>query len=745
VGVALAAAAIGLFFGVTWLGLLLLIIATLIGGGVGSVLVALQSRRLQSAALSSRHSSRASIAPPTDRILEQLAEAVIVMGTDGTVISVNHAAVALLGEQVRTTSPENWPTCFELRVSNGAVVCPVERFPAVRALAGKTVRDFECRVCPPQRTEGNGDCIWLSMTATPVFNDSGEPFACVMVIRDRTLSKRIEHDLQMERQRLERQFQRQKALAGIELAISEPGELQIVLDRISDRARELLPAMAARVVGQQPDGDGLVVLSRARQDLPAAAPDRVIRDEGGSTSWIIQRGKAVTVADVAIDPFPNNASLPDGCCSYAAVPIVDDRSAIGVLYVFDWAPREYSQDDLDFLSALANRASAAIVKVRMYERLRAAQVMLARHHEALEQLVQTRTAELETSHEKLRRSELLASVGTLAAGLGHDMTNVLFPLRCRLDVLDWDELPEDASKALESVARSVDYLQQLGKALRELVQCPDEDVPHQQVATTLTSWWGQAAPIFEQAVPRRIALEEDLEPDLPDLAVPPYRLTQAVLNLVMNSSDAMPDGGRVRVWARNSDDRFVEVGVTDDGPGMDADVRAHAFEPFFTTKPRGLGTGLGLSLVHRTVLACRGEITINSEPGAGTTIVMRLPLAVPVRSLQPEIPSQNRAVVSLSNARDAASVTGLLRLAGYAVRLGSDPADSRVWVTDGSKNRLATARSWLDADEDRRIMVLGAGTPDWVRLGAVVVDRPEDLDTICTAVGEITSVAGALS
>ncbi len=102
------------------------------------------------------------------------------------------------------------------------------------------------------------------------------------------------------------------------------------------------------------------------------------------------------------------------------------------------------------------------------------------------------------------------------------------------------------------------------------------------------------------------------------------QIQQVLLNLVTNAADAMPDGGRLEIRTRLCED-FVEIRVTDNGPGMGEDVLKRAFDPFFTTKGRGKGTGLGLAICRRIVEEHGGEIEIQSQPGQGTTVSFRLP------------------------------------------------------------------------------------------------------------------------
>jgi signal transduction histidine kinase len=130
-----------------------------------------------------------------------------------------------------------------------------------------------------------------------------------------------------------------------------------------------------------------------------------------------------------------------------------------------------------------------------------------------------------------------------------------------------------------------------------------------------------------------------LAPSVGSISVDPAQLEQALVNLVINSRDAMPGGGRItietdhvlfdEVYVRTHSGaragEFVMIAVSDTGHGMDAETKRRLFEPFFTTKPEGKGTGLGLAAVYGTVKQSSGEIRVYSEPGAGTVIRMYFP------------------------------------------------------------------------------------------------------------------------
>jgi signal transduction histidine kinase len=124
-----------------------------------------------------------------------------------------------------------------------------------------------------------------------------------------------------------------------------------------------------------------------------------------------------------------------------------------------------------------------------------------------------------------------------------------------------------------------------------------------------------------------ITIEVIADPSVPSALADPAELEHALVNLVVNARDAMPNGGTIRIAtgvAASPTDPMVTLTVSDSGTGMDEATRARVFEPFFSTKPEGVGTGLGLPTAWAAVTAWGGTIDVASEPGVGTTFTLRL-------------------------------------------------------------------------------------------------------------------------
>jgi PAS domain S-box-containing protein len=349
--------------------------------------------------------------------------------------------------------------------------------------------------------------------------------------------------------------------------------------------------------------------------------------------------------------------------------------------------------------------------------------------------------------EQLRQADRLASIGSLAAGLGHDMNNVLLPIRSHLDVLDAADLSHDLHGHVRSLRDSVAYLQQLTDGLHLLALDP-EDTEASGETTDVAQWWDQVGPLLQRSLPSSVRLASEMPTDLPPAAVPPHRLTQVALNLLVNAGDAVDEEGRVRISAALTDDGRIRLIVTDDGVGMPPEVRARALEPFFTTKKRGLGTGLGLALVRGIVTSAGGTVGIESEPGGGTTVNLDLPAAPSDRARDTARRSAPalEAVVSLDDDRIATLISSMLEEEGFRVRLepSADPATSALWITSPADTAVSAVQRFLQAP-GRQVIACGPRSRAWRRVGALVIEDLMDFDVIREAIGEALQGIGPIS
>jgi PAS domain S-box-containing protein len=267
------------------------------------------------------------------------------------------------------------------------------------------------------------------------------------------------------------------------------------------------------------------------------------------------------------------------------------------------------------------------------------QDQLTQRGESLERLVSERTGELEETTLRLRVSERMAALGTLAAGLGHDMGNLLLPMDVRLGLLIEADLPRELHEHVVGIQKCARYLQHLSSGLRLLATDPAH--VESRGATDLGRWWNDVRLILKDVLPGAIRFEHHLPESESWVSMGRTGLTQAVFNLVQNAADAIKEHGGSRVSLNVESapsDPWIAIRVADDGPGMTEEVARRCMEPYFSTKSRGESTGMGLSLVHALVTGAGGQIEVQSAPGQGATVSLILPRALPKERTQDTSP-----------------------------------------------------------------------------------------------------------
>ena len=251
----------------------------------------------------------------------------------------------------------------------------------------------------------------------------------------------------------------------------------------------------------------------------------------------------------------------------------------------------------------------------------------------------TDITEKKATEEQLRHSQGLHAVGKLTGGVAHDFNNLLAVISGNLELLE-EDLRED-QQLLRKLTQAAIRAANRGVTLTRSLLAFSRQQPLSPVLVDFAKLVSETANMVRRTVPANVDIVSSIDSSLWNLEVDPGQIQNALINLVVNACDAMPQGGRLTIETVNvslDDDysaahadvrpgQYVMVAVSDTGMGMPPDIKARAFEPFFTTKEFGKGTGLGLSMVYGFAKQSGGHANIYSEVGHGTTVRLYLPRA----------------------------------------------------------------------------------------------------------------------
>jgi PAS domain S-box-containing protein len=398
------------------------------------------------------------------------------------------------------------------------------------------------------------------------------------------------------------------------------------------------------------------------------------------------RGEAVHGFEHAVvDPSGNDRVI----LSVDAVPILDDTGAVaGVLTAFTDISARYAAEQALRLKEASYRADLEAEVAARTADLELANAQLR------DEIVSRQAAEA-----RARQAQKMEAVGQLTGGVAHDFNNILAIVIGSLDVAG-----RRLARGDGDVTRFIDTAMEgarRGATLTQRLLAFSRQSPLSPVVIDVNGIVRGMEDLLRRTIGEQISLEFVLAGGLWLTRIDAGQLEQAILNLVVNARDAMPEGGKLTLETMNAfldDDyaaahtdvvagQYVEIAVSDTGSGMPADVIARAFDPFFTTKPSGKGTGLGLSQVYGFMKQSGGHVKIYSEAGQGTTvkIYLRRELAGAVvtnpspQATTPRLPlgSQNEIILVVEDDIQVRQATvRSLRELGYTVRHASSGAEA---------------------------------------------------------------------
>jgi PAS domain S-box-containing protein len=559
-----------------------------------------------------------------------------------------------------------------------------------KAVNSGGVCEFEGRVKLP-----DGSIRWVWCCGRVLKDDAGRALSFLGSSRDIT-------DRKIAERRIETQLERLNLLGHITRAIGERQDLRSIFQVVIRSLEDSLPIDFGCVCLYDAHASEVIVTcvgirsEALAMELAMTQEAHISIDQNGLSQCV--RGHLVYEPDVEQVPFPFPQRLArSGLRAFVAAPLLFESQVFGVLIGARREPDSFSSAECEFLQQLSEHVALASHQ--------------AETHGALVQAYD----DLRQSQQTIMQQERLRALGQMASGIAHDINNAISPIAIYTEILLEQEtnLSKRAREYLETTQRAIGDVAHTVSRMREfyrqhepeLVLSPvDLSVLAQQVIDLTRARW------FDMPQQRGIVIElrPEFEPNLPPVAGIESEVREALINLVFNAVDAMPEGGKLTIRTRtavtSANTSHVDVEVTDSGIGMDDETRRRCLEPFFTTKGER-GTGLGLAMVYGVTRRHNADIEMESAIGQGTTVRIRFPLVVSnVAEGQPAEPKAMPPRLRILSVDDDPLLIKSLR--------DALEADGHAVVTaNGGQEGIDAFRAAEESDERFAVVITDLGMP----------------------------------
>lgn len=332
----------------------------------------------------------------------------------------------------------------------------------------------------------------------------------------------------------------------------------------------------------------------------------------------------------------------------------------------------------------------------------------------------------------LLQSQKMDAIGKLTGGVAHDFNNLLSVISTGLEVFALGALDSRQVKMVDSMKRAIDR----GATLTQQLLSFARQQPLTAKTQNINKLIGSFEPLLLKVGNSTIKFKFNLAPNITPAKIDATGFETALLNLIVNSRDAMPEGGTITVITEEikltdhevgslGEGSYIKVSVQDTGEGIDPDAMSHILEPFFTTKDVGKGTGLGLSQVYGFMIQSGGDIAINSRVGEGTTVSLYFPASEDLDEIVEINEQEEIKVLIVDDEEDLLlAATELFRSMGYTVFTAHSAEDAldRLWhstgisvlfadiLMPGGMNGIQLAREVRQMNPDIKI-ILASGYP----------------------------------
>ena len=385
------------------------------------------------------------------------------------------------------------------------------------------------------------------------------------------------------------------AMQRLSNTISTANDPELIVGALIELTLQVIPVIECNIFVFDESSTQLVPLSsKGSQRLQHESQQQM---EAGIVDWVIAEKKTVIIPDLE-----HMVSGVNGR-NFVIVPLILRNHGIGVYVIHTEKPQqEFSNQDVQLLSVLANQAAVGVENWRTFQ-----------------QLVRVND-ELKASHAQMIQAAKLAAIGELAAGIAHEIKN---PLQVLLLHLELVESGKPMPNWIEMFSKQVRRLSDITHRLMNFARSASEDVVMEpiQLRKVVDDIVAMVSHEFRGT---GIEIEISMFGEIPPVTGNANYLQQVFLNLLINARDAMPKGGKIEIPI-NLAGPFVCVRFIDSGGGIPDEVLEKIFRPFFTTKG-DKGTGLGLPICHKIISQHKGEIKVESKLGVGTTFTILLPI-----------------------------------------------------------------------------------------------------------------------
>lgn len=303
--------------------------------------------------------------------------------------------------------------------------------------------------------------------------------------------------------------------------------------------------------------------------------------------------------------------------SLVAIPLLTKEKALGAIAADYVEPgKSITPETLDSVMTFAQQAGLAIHNAFMYHELKT-------FSQQMEEKIQKTTADLKKTEAQLIRSEKLAALGQLAAGIAHEIRNPLTSINILIHALT-ENLPSGNSHR-EDLKVIEEEIHRINQILDQFLRFAKPSPPFLEKIDIFTIFEETLHLLRPQIEKQRIVVEKEYQ-SLPIILMDREQMKQAILNLLLNAIQAMPGGGHLSLRGKNSEDgQWIHISIQDSGMGIPDEDMDKLFNPFFSTKEGGMG--LGLSIAHRVIDQHHGKIEVESLPGEGTLFTIWIPIS----------------------------------------------------------------------------------------------------------------------